>query len=204
MAFMAAKNVSKAVAMAVKPFEDIGNQVGSLAKKIPQYTPIPGLGMSAASMAKVPQGIEHAMVASDNKRFEKSGIGKLLSADKNMPADIEKGIVDTMKNGNRILNTIEKQALSRENAYLSSAPKEMMDVLKGISSESEKKVRLGKIGITDSKAQDDIIKYVRGKNGELHNDQDKKEFLSKINAGLGGGTGASGGTGSSSSIANRI
>ena len=52
MAFMAAKNVSKAVAMAVEPFEKIGNQVGSLAKSIPKYTPIPGLGMSAASMGK--------------------------------------------------------------------------------------------------------------------------------------------------------
>jgi hypothetical protein len=57
MAFMAAKNVSKAVQVAVKPFEDIGNQVGSLAKKIPQYTPIPGLGMSANSIAKIPTSI---------------------------------------------------------------------------------------------------------------------------------------------------
>lgn len=57
MAFMAAKNVSKAVQVAVKPFEDIGNQVGALAKKIPQYTPIPGLGMSANSIAKIPTSI---------------------------------------------------------------------------------------------------------------------------------------------------
>jgi hypothetical protein len=52
MAFMAAKNVSKAVAMAVEPFEKIGQQVGSLAKSIPKYTPIPGLGMSAAGIGK--------------------------------------------------------------------------------------------------------------------------------------------------------
>ena len=50
MAFMAAKNVSKAVKMAVEPFEKIGSQVGNLAKSIPKYTPIPGLGMSASTL----------------------------------------------------------------------------------------------------------------------------------------------------------
>lgn len=88
MAFMAAKNVSKAVAMAVEPFEKIGQQVGSLAKSIPKYTPIPGLGMSANSMARVPESMQSALSSADTKRFEKSGVGKLLNADKNMPTDV--------------------------------------------------------------------------------------------------------------------
>ncbi len=50
---MAAKNVSKAVKMAVEPFEKIGSQVGSLAKSIPKYTPLPLPGGSISSMGKV-------------------------------------------------------------------------------------------------------------------------------------------------------
>ena len=97
MAFMAAKNVSKAVAMAVKPFEDIGNQVGSLAKSIPKYTPIPGLGMSANSMAQVPRSLESALSTADSKRFENSGIGKLLNADKNISTDRDNALVKAIK-----------------------------------------------------------------------------------------------------------
>ena len=50
---MAAKNVSKAVKMAVQPFEDIGNKIGGLAKSMPKYMPIPGLGVSASGIGKV-------------------------------------------------------------------------------------------------------------------------------------------------------
>ncbi len=49
---MAAKNVSKAVSMAVQPFEDMGKKIGGLASSIPKYTPIPGLGMSMSGMEK--------------------------------------------------------------------------------------------------------------------------------------------------------
>ena len=52
MAFMAAKNVSKWVRAAVEPFESIGKQVWGLAKSLPKYTPIPGIGMSAAGIEK--------------------------------------------------------------------------------------------------------------------------------------------------------
>jgi hypothetical protein len=53
MAFMAAKNVSKAVEWAIKPFEDMWSKVATLAKSLPKYTPIPfSGGMSVASMWK--------------------------------------------------------------------------------------------------------------------------------------------------------
>lgn len=41
VAFMAAKGISKAVSTAVKPFEDIGGQIKSIASKIPSYIPLP-------------------------------------------------------------------------------------------------------------------------------------------------------------------
>jgi hypothetical protein len=53
LAFMAAKNVSKAVKAAVQPFEDIGNKIGGLAKKIPQYTPLPIPGGSVKGLGKI-------------------------------------------------------------------------------------------------------------------------------------------------------
>ena len=52
MAFMAAKNVSKAVKGAVEPFEAIGKSVGDMAKSLPKYTPIPGTGISASTIWK--------------------------------------------------------------------------------------------------------------------------------------------------------
>ena len=78
MAFMAAKNVSKAVKMAVEPFEKIGQQVGSLAKSIPKYTPIPGLGMSMSGMEKGIGKVEQWF--KDNRANEdaKSPLGQLL------------------------------------------------------------------------------------------------------------------------------
>jgi len=43
MAFMAAKKVSTAVEGALKPFEDIGNQIAGLGKKLPGMVPLPGV-----------------------------------------------------------------------------------------------------------------------------------------------------------------
>jgi hypothetical protein len=80
MAFMAAKNVSKAVSAAVQPFEDIGKKVGNLAQSIPKYTPIPGLGMSANSMGKIPQWLESALEAKSTKDFKNSGAGRWLES----------------------------------------------------------------------------------------------------------------------------
>lgn len=51
LAFMAAKNVSKAVKAAVQPFESIGSQVGKMAMKLPQYTPLPIPGGSISGLA---------------------------------------------------------------------------------------------------------------------------------------------------------
>ena len=87
MAFMAAKNVSKAVKMAVEPFEKIGQQVGSLAKSIPKYTPIPGLGMSANSLSKVPDKIQAGFETRSNEKAAESALGKLIGLDGKLSKD---------------------------------------------------------------------------------------------------------------------
>lgn len=87
MAFMAAKNVSKAVAMAVEPFEKIGKQVGSLASSIPKYTPIPGLGMSANSLSKVPDKIQAWFETRSNEKAADSALGKLIGLDGKLSKD---------------------------------------------------------------------------------------------------------------------
>lgn len=55
---MAAKTVSRAVEVAVSPFEEMGKKIGSLAASIPKYTPIPGLGMSMSGLSKIPSKLE--------------------------------------------------------------------------------------------------------------------------------------------------
>jgi len=40
--------VSKAVSVAVQPFEDLGKKVGNMAASAPKYMPIPGTGISVA------------------------------------------------------------------------------------------------------------------------------------------------------------
>ena len=93
---MAAKNVSKAVSMAVEPFEKIGKQVGSLASSIPKYTPIPGLGMSANSMGKVVTNAENAMIGASDKKFKESAAGKLFGGDKVVAQVDERKLAEAM------------------------------------------------------------------------------------------------------------
>ncbi len=78
LAFMAAKNVSKAVSMAVEPFEKIGKQVGSLASSIPKYTPIPGLGMSMSGMEKGIGKVEQWFKDNRANKDAASPLGQLL------------------------------------------------------------------------------------------------------------------------------
>jgi hypothetical protein len=78
MAFMAAKNVSKAVAMAVEPFEAIGKKVGTLAQSIPKYTPIPGLGMSMSGLEKGIGKVEQWYKDHRTNEDAKSPFGQLM------------------------------------------------------------------------------------------------------------------------------
>jgi len=77
-AFMAAKGVSKAVAFAVEPFESFGKQIGSMAKSIPKYTPIPGLGISMSGMEKGMSKIEQSYKDARMNKDAQSSVGQMM------------------------------------------------------------------------------------------------------------------------------
>lgn len=77
-AFMAAKWVSKAVDAAVKPFEEIGNKLGGLAKDLPKYTPLPFPGGSIAGMNKTITWLGQIPQYAADKRYEESTLGKII------------------------------------------------------------------------------------------------------------------------------
>jgi hypothetical protein len=81
-AFMAGKNVSKAVKAAVQPFEDMGKSIGDLGKKLPQYAPIPGLGVSPKGMANLVSGVEQKVSSNSIEKTQESRIGRALGANK--------------------------------------------------------------------------------------------------------------------------
>ncbi|MBX9809423.1 hypothetical protein K2X92_03485, partial [Candidatus Gracilibacteria bacterium] len=100
MAFMAAKNVSKAIKTAIQPFEEMGNKIGGLAKKMPSYMPLPVPGGNIKNMGKVADGIGSIAEYRSNKKFEESGVGKWIKEQSNQnmnAADLTK-IENALKN----------------------------------------------------------------------------------------------------------
>ncbi len=81
-AFMAAKWTSKAVAGAIKPFEDMGNKIWELWASLPKYTPLPIPGGSVAGMGKAVDIASQIPARRSEDKFKESSIGKLLNADK--------------------------------------------------------------------------------------------------------------------------
>ena len=80
--------MSKVVGKAIQPFEDMGNKVGSLAMSMPKYTPIPGLGgMSAGTLAKIPQKLESSFETSANEKAADSALGIFVGMDGRLSKD---------------------------------------------------------------------------------------------------------------------
>jgi hypothetical protein len=185
LAFMAAKNVSKAVKAVAQPFEDIGNKVGSLAKSIPKYTPIPGTGMSANSMAQVPRSIESALSSADSKRFENSSVGKLLNADKNISTDRDNALVKAIKEWKKDdIAKLMREEGGKEYMYKSESVKAFMDELKG-KNMTVQNAYLDKIGIKNTDQQKAIRDFANDNSkNKLETDPDKKAFLGLINTAI--------------------
>lgn len=79
---MAAKGVSKAVEAAVKPFEDMGNKVGSMAASLPKYAPLPLPGGSIAGAGHLTSGMESKISTKAIDSANESALGKALGMDK--------------------------------------------------------------------------------------------------------------------------
>ena len=105
VAFMAAKWVSKVASAAFEPFEALGKKVGGMAASLPKYAPILPGGMSVNSATKAVNMAETMKENADQKRFEKTGIYKMLWWDK-LPNQGE------MKKAAEIMNTYKDKAFS--------------------------------------------------------------------------------------------
>ena len=198
---MAAKNVSKAVSMAVKPFEDIGKQVGSLASSIPKYTPIPGLGMSANSMGKVVTNAENAMIGASDKKFKASAAGKLFGWERVVATVDEKKLAEAMNavgsNANDKANLkivweqIERQ--TGKDIEYSAIPKSVAEGLKKITSPYDKQVALENMWYNKDNAKT-IVEQLAKHSGDFDKNDTTlmNAFKSRIGTPAGGAPWSSG------------
>ncbi len=76
VAFMAAKNVSKAVKAVVDPFESLGKKVWTFAMSLPKYAPIPGTGTSISWITKVTEHLTHKFEKGQEEKIAESKIGQ--------------------------------------------------------------------------------------------------------------------------------
>jgi hypothetical protein len=159
MAFMAAKNVSKAVAGAIEPFEKIGSQVGNLAKSLPKYTPLPIPGGSLSGAAKVVSNAENAMISYSDERFKNSAAAKLFGWDKVVATVDEKKLADAIKDAKTGTNPawktvweqLEKQ--TGKDIEHSSMFKDIAGWLKALSDDTERRKALETAWYTSDNAR---------------------------------------------------
>ena len=102
---------------------------------LPKYTPLPVPGGSIAGMQKTVDLSQNALHESSNKRFEESAAGKFFGANKYIPEDTDKKIVQDLKNISRTsIDDIRQKGsagvFAKENAYMSESIKELANLLK--------------------------------------------------------------------------
>jgi hypothetical protein len=201
LAFMAAKNVSKAVAGAIEPFEKIGSQIGGLAKSLPKYTPLPIPGGSLAGAQRAATDLAHIPEAAANKRYENSAVGKLLHADLNIPQSEVDKLAQALKNGTGspqdmdIIKRIMKEYGGRQDAYRSGAPEAFMETLKD---DNKRKTFFDTAHMSDSD-QSAFEKFRTSHPNGIATDADKKELMGLMNSAFGKPGGATGGDASKAS-----
>lgn len=81
VAFMAAKNVSKAVKAAVSPFEELGGKIGKLGMSLPKYAPILPGGLSISGANKIASDVSANVESSSAKKSMDSPIAKVFGVD---------------------------------------------------------------------------------------------------------------------------
>jgi len=88
LAFMAGKWVSKAVSVAVQPFEDLGKKVGNMAASAPKYMPLPIPGGSIHGAWRAVDQIQALKQTMAEKKYQDSSVWQFL-ARKNPEAEID-------------------------------------------------------------------------------------------------------------------
>ena len=81
VAFMAAKNVSKAVKAAVSPFEELGGKIGKLGMSLPKYAPILPGGLSISGANKIASDVSANVESSSAKKSIESPTANVFGVD---------------------------------------------------------------------------------------------------------------------------
>lgn len=174
MAFMAAKGVSKAVGVAVEPFEAMGKKIGTMAMSAPKYIPIPGTGwQSAASLQRTAELASNKFDSIKREKAE-SQAGRLVPwATEGIvnAKDVEKmkNTIDSIKSSNSLeekVNTMSKVTweIQRDRkdttANFAEIQQNLKTVFSAAADEDLKKLFLRK-WVTEPKEQDALVKFYK-------------------------------------------
>jgi hypothetical protein len=176
-AFMAAKWTSKAVAGAIKPFEDMGNKIWELWASLPKYTPLPIPGGSVSGMNKT---LELWKQKFDSKMREKEEeqIGSLfpwlvqwiIQEKTRMEAQGKmKDKESTLKESWELLQWAKDNSTNASKLRMTQEQAHQMEYLKQhIQSDSAVQ--------SDEKLKKAFEKYLAGKTGEMNEYEIKSVF----------------------------
>lgn len=182
---MAGKWVSKAVEAAVKPFEDMGNKVWSFAASLPKYAPLPIPGGSLAGANKAISMWENIMSARADKKFNDSGIGKLLGADKYIPDDVAESLKKIAKKPKLEWEDFDVlkaklKFLNREHAAQSGVADEFFTQMKSVKSISELETTYRMSADEAKKVWD----FMKSNESWLKTTEEKKNFGNMLNTAI--------------------
>lgn len=187
VAFMAAKNVSKAVKAVVDPFESLGKKVWGLAMSLPKYAPILPGGMSIKWMDKVADNAQYAVQKKFDDDFKASAAGKMFGWDKVTAAVDEKRLQDILKNASSSgdkyaynqAGEVIKKNLGTDIEY-SSMFKDVAENLKKYTNPSDKMNILKSMGYSDDNSKKIIEKLEKHGNDFNKNDKELVSVMKSL------------------------
>lgn len=118
VAFMAAKNVSKAVSAAVQPFEDLGKSIGKIGASLPKYMPLPIPGGSIAGAQKISNMAASIPEKQLEKRLENSELYQKLKNNGGMWGSVSDrmGYIEWLKQGD--LSKVQGSIKNMQPSYM--------------------------------------------------------------------------------------
>ncbi len=175
MSFMAAKWVSKGIEAAVKPFEEMGNKIGGMATKMPQYMPLPLPGGSVAGATHVLGGAASKLSSKAIDNANESAAGRLFGMDKKADGKAQTATANAVQaiNGKDPTGNAIKLALEslKENKWrgkdISEQTAKIAEALKDLTPELRKTV-LAHTGI-DATALETLMRENDGKKIDKNN-----------------------------------
>ena len=117
VAFMAAKNVSKAVSAIVQPFEEMGKKMGGLAMSLPKYAPILPGGISVSGANKLMDRAASIPEEISSKKTKDSTLWKMLGMNWQVDTAASKKVEDRIAS-NKEESVRARWEMAKENLAL--------------------------------------------------------------------------------------